>query len=69
VAAGASDMNVFYRDQDHDGYGDPDETELACSPSDGYVDNDMDCDDTNPEIYIGAVCRVSDCEASINTAC
>jgi len=48
----------FYRDADGDSYGDPNVTELGCSPSDGYVKNDDDCDDTNPELYIGARCKV-----------
>jgi len=65
---------TFYRDADADGYGDPNVTELGCAPSDGYVKNDDDCDDTNPEIYIGARCMVSEsaesmCEGSINSSC
>jgi len=65
---------TFYRDGDQDGYGDPNETEQACTPSEGYVDNKDDCDDTNPEVYIGAWCRedstgADECESMINSEC
>jgi len=66
---------TFYRDLDQDGYGDPNETERGCTPSEGYVDIGDDCDDTDPMIYIGAYCRgddatgSDDCESWINTEC
>jgi len=42
---------VRHADSDRDGYGDPDGAETFCgTPPDGYVANDDDCDDRNPEI-------------------
>ena len=42
------------RDRDGDGYGDPDlQIERSSKPA-GYVANNQDCDDTNPNIYPGA---------------
>ena len=41
---------VFYADTDQDGYGDTSDFVLACEPSDGYVSNDLDCDDDNESL-------------------
>ncbi len=38
---------TYYRDQDEDGYGDPNDSVEACEPPEGYVENNADCDDTN----------------------
>jgi len=38
--------DVFYVDADGDGYGDPDTATVLCELTTGYVDNDLDCDDT-----------------------
>jgi hypothetical protein len=43
--------NIFYGDVDGDGYGDPDTTTAACNAPDGYVDNDLDCDDDDADIH------------------
>jgi len=40
--------NTYYLDSDSDTYGDSGETTLACSLPDGYIDNSVDCDDSNP---------------------
>ena len=45
----------FYRDADGDGFGDPDDVVWACSPPEGYVDNDEDCDDTDADVHPDAV--------------
>ncbi|THH39290.1 PKD domain-containing protein [Neolewinella litorea] len=35
-------QNTYYADFDNDGYGDPNNTILACAPPEGYVDNKLD---------------------------
>ncbi|MEC8379455.1 MAG: MopE-related protein [Myxococcota bacterium] len=50
---GTIDENVgdeFFADLDADGYGDADNSAIACDTPDGFVDNDADCNDLNPEI-------------------
>ncbi len=37
--------SVFYRDSDGDGFGDAAQTVEGCTPPDGYVADDTDCDD------------------------
>ena len=44
-------MNLYYLDSDNDGYGDENMSVNNCSQPEGYVDNDLDCDDSNPEIH------------------
>ncbi|GAA4320817.1 hypothetical protein GCM10023115_48070 [Pontixanthobacter gangjinensis] len=41
---------TWYRDQDGDGFGDPNTTQEECEQPEGYVDNNSDCDDTNDNI-------------------
>jgi large repetitive protein len=50
-----STFNTFYADTDADGFGDPDNTTTAigCIPPNGYVNNQLDCDDNNPVIHPG----------------
>ena len=45
----------WYEDADSDSYGssDPEKAVLACDPGEGYSDTNIDCDDTNPEIFEG----------------
>ncbi len=40
----------WYADADNDGYGDPGAQLDACEMPDGYVDNDLDCDDSDDAI-------------------
>lgn len=51
------DYFTYYLDADNDGFGDSDYPELFCNPTspDGYVDNDSDCDDSNPDINPDAI--------------
>ncbi len=62
--------NTYYLDSDGDGFGDPQETILACEGPTGYVDNNNDCDDSNSEINPNApeVCDGVDnnCNGEIN---
>jgi len=44
----------YYADSDGDGYGAQTMDSLSCSFPDGYVLNDLDCDDTNADIHPGA---------------
>mgnify|MGYP006924540307 CR=1 FL=1 len=45
------DRIEWYLDEDEDGYGDPNRVTTSCQLPLGYVDNDGDCDDTNPSIF------------------
>ncbi len=62
----ASDASTYYADTDEDGYGDPDDSQAACSQPEGYVIDDTDCDDTDDAVYVGApeICgdgEINDC--------
>ena len=41
----------FLADSDGDGFGDSETSMAGCSPMDGYVDDDTDCDDTDATVY------------------
>lgn len=45
---------TFYEDADNDGYGNPASTTEACSAPTGYVSDNTDCDDSDPNTYPGA---------------
>jgi hypothetical protein len=47
-------LRTWYLDNDEDGFGTPRTTVDACSPPEGYVGNDDDCDDTRDFVYTGA---------------
>lgn len=44
------DGTSYYPDADGDGFGRNASPVVACSPPVGYVDNNLDCDDTNPSV-------------------
>lgn len=44
-------QQLFYADADTDTFGNVNSTILACSPPNGYVTNNLDCNDNNPNIY------------------
>lgn len=50
----AVDAATFYTDADGDGYGDPSSPTVACSPPDGFVEENTDCDDAHPGVNPGA---------------
>src|SRR6056297_1674208 len=47
-------LNVYYADADGDGFGDASVPTEACSPPDGFVADNTDCDDTQASVYLGA---------------
>ncbi len=51
---GAVDEATWYEDADGDTYGNADVTDLACDEPEGFTDNDLDCDDTDADVYPGA---------------
>ncbi|MBL8615480.1 MAG: FG-GAP repeat protein [Deltaproteobacteria bacterium] len=52
--AGASDPEVWYEDDDNDGYGNPTSFVTGCLPPEGYVGDNTDCDDDKRYINPGA---------------
>jgi hypothetical protein len=72
IDEGALDQNVYYRDFDGDGSGDPDATTESCTPPDGYVVSDDDCDDRDASINLDAqeVCdgQDNDCDGAADDA-
>ena len=47
--------SFFYADKDNDGFGDANNSIQNCSMPSGYVTNNSDCNDNNPNIYPGSV--------------
>ncbi|MEE2751565.1 MAG: MopE-related protein, partial [Myxococcota bacterium] len=74
--ADASDALTWYADSDSDGFGDPLDTQLACSApvvsGVTYVDNDLDCSPTDPDAHPNALefCdgHDDDCDGEIDEA-
>ncbi|GEM_PF-3600021 len=59
---------ITYQDLDQDGYGDPLATRQVCGAADGYVDNDLDCDDSdsavNPDAEESCNGQDDDCDGT-----
>ncbi len=49
------DREVFYKDADNDGFGDPAEGEYFCTAPTDYVDNNADCDDIDSSVHPDAL--------------
>ncbi|MBK8081690.1 MAG: putative metal-binding motif-containing protein [Saprospiraceae bacterium] len=47
-------QNTYCADTDNDGYGDAPVTTMACSPLNGYVADNTDCNDNNVLVNPGA---------------
>jgi len=64
---------TYYRDADHDGYGDPDVAISATSPPDGYVSNSIDCNDYDATInpFAPETCNFKDddCDGQVDEGC
>jgi len=54
VDDGATDATTWYIDDDDDGYGSEDYTQLACEQPQGWLPDAGDCDDLDPTAYPGA---------------
>jgi len=61
-------QTYWYHDWDGDGYGDPDDSELACNAPADHVVNDNDCDDWNDGISPAEaeVCDLDDVDENCN---
>jgi hypothetical protein len=57
---------VWYLDNDGDGFGNSAVTVLSCDQPDGYVDNGLDCNDDNPQIFPGQGCGLICTPAEVN---
>jgi len=66
----ATDASTWYADSDGDGYGDADDSSVACDEPSGYGEDDTDCDDTDAEINPGEEDRCdgedNDCDEDVD---
>ena len=65
-------LGTWFTDADGDGFGDPDAPLESCDPPDGFVEDDTDCDDGDPDTFPGGieVCdeRDNDCDGLTDEA-
>lgn len=64
---------AWYRDADADGYGDAADRVYAPEAPPGYVDNQDDCDDLDPDVHLGGceLCdgKDNDCDGEVDESC
>lgn len=63
---------MLYRDSDGDGYGDPDVEHEDCDDEGraGYVDNKLDCNDNDANLWTGKDCQDGhQCSGKVNASC
>jgi hypothetical protein len=68
VVNNVSSLPYYYKDNDGDGYGDPAQIYQVCdAPGPGFVNNNLDCDDENPNsIQIGITFEFKDSSGIYN---
>jgi len=71
--ANCDDPTSWYRDEDGDGFGTSDQSQTACEPPQGYVDNDEDCDDADAAVRpdVSEICNGTDddCDGDVDEGC
>jgi hypothetical protein len=68
-SSGGCREQAFFKDDDGDGFGDPDELVMACEQPDEHVANGDDCDDGNDDIHPDAdeICDGKDNDCDTHT--
>jgi hypothetical protein len=66
VDENAIDGDLWYADNDEDGFGDPSDSIIACGGPDGFTQNNTDCNDTDPATYPGAP---EECTSTVDNNC
>ena len=63
------EKSTYWKDNDGDTYGDPNLSKEACTAPEGWTNNGMDCDDTNPQLYMFAPCDIDGCTGYLDDKC